>query len=64
MAHYGYTIFHKSMLIIKMLFFSDKMHPNKLKSKFGCSHLPIIESTDLTVKGVKRNVAFSTMKQK
>ena len=52
MAHYGYTIFHKSMLIIKMLFFSDKMHPNKLKS------------TDLTVKGVKRNVAFSKMKQK
>ena len=49
MAHYGYTIFHKSMLIIKMIFFSEKMHPNKLKS------------TDLTVKGVKRNVA---MKQK
>ena len=56
MAHYGYTIFHKSMLIIKMLFFSDKMHLNP--------NLPIIESTDLTVKGVKRNVAFSTMKQK
>ena len=32
-----------------MIFFSEKMHPNKLKS------------TDLTVKGVKRNVA---MKQK